>query len=329
MNIDFFKSEREKLIKQLRKWGSSTADAAVDPRCRHFAQDGIEGFIPYRLESNFVVVFGDPVCSALEMPRLVKSFHEYCRKNKNNIAYIITTKKFACWAINNSCSSLLEFGQELYLNPTLDDPQKGPLGALLRKKIRRAVREGVKVEEYLSFDELFEKNIEEMAGAWIKGRSGPQVYISKMCLFQDRFGRRWFYGKKDGEIVGLALLNQLEERGGWVLSQIILSPNAPVGTSELLVSQVIETLAKEKVAYISFGAVPAKELGDIQGLSKISSGLIRFLFKVCRKLFHFDGKKIFWQKFQPKTEPSYVLFSSTSIKIKDIAGIIKAANMSL
>lgn len=329
MKIDLKESEREKIVKLVRKWGSSTSDAVLDLHCKHYTLDGIEGLVPYRLESNCAVVFGDPICSFEDMPTLVKSFHDHCKKNKNSIVYVIATKKFASWAINNVCSSMIEFGEELFLRPCKDDPKEGAEGALLRKKLRRAEREGVKVAEYTNNDPILEKKIEDMANSWLLGRRGPQVYISHVSLFKDRFGKRWFYAKKAEEIIGMALLNKIEGRGGWVLSQVIISPNASIGTSELLVSSAIDALAKEASFYISFGAVPAQKLGDIQGLRKFSSWLIKFVFKLSRKLFHFDGKKVFWQKFQPKGEPAYVLFGESNIKINDILGLIKAVNMSL
>ena len=45
--------------------------------------------------------------------------------------------------------------------------------------------------------------------------------------------------------MGIALLNRLESRQGWLLSQVILAPDAPIGTSELLVSSVVKILSAE------------------------------------------------------------------------------------
>jgi lysylphosphatidylglycerol synthetase-like protein (DUF2156 family) len=320
---------REKTIKLLRLWGTSPADASLDSVCKHFIIPEIEGFVPYRVESGCAIVFGDPVCSLSDRAKLVSAFHQYCQEKKNSIVYLIASKQFSQWAIHNQCSSSIEFGEELFLNPQQDQGAVGSEGALLRKKIRKALREGVKIKEHDAYDFVFEKKIEETIKDWLDARKGPQVYIAHVRLFQDRFGRRWFYAMQKDQIVAVAILNRLEAKQGWLLSQIFLSPQAPVGASESIVDGIIKTLKNEHCSYLTFGAVPAQELKDIQGLNFFSSWLIRRVFSIARKLFHLDGKRVFWQKFQPKGEASYVLFSGLRIKIRDIIGIIRALNVSI
>ena len=147
----------------LRQWGNSTADAALDMACKHFVHPEVEGFIPYRVEAGCAVVFGDPVCASEQMPGLVAAFHSFCRQNKNNVIYLIASERFAMWAIQNTCSSMIEFGHELFLNPHKDRPEAGHQGALLRKKIRRAAKEGLLMHEHMQIDPEAEDIINKTA----------------------------------------------------------------------------------------------------------------------------------------------------------------------
>lgn len=320
--------KREKIVELVHKWGNSTVDAVLDPLSIHFTVPEIEGFIAYRLESRCAVIFGDPVCSPLNIDRLVTSFHTYCEEQDNSIIYVIVSDKFAKWAVDKLGSASVEFGQELTVNPFKDDPRKGSGGRQLRQKVRRAIREGVVVEEYKNSDPQMEQAMESVASSWLGSRKGPQVYISHMQLFKEKEGKRWFYAKLGNNIIGTALLNRLDSREGWVLNRIILSPDAVVGTSEFLVLTVIDYLAKESCGYLSFGAVPTEKLGRIRGFKRFSSCMIYSMFHVAKRMFHLDGKQVFWEKFQPRGEPSHVLFGKSRIKIGDIKALIYALNMS-
>jgi len=75
--------------------------------------------------------------------------------------------------------------------------------------------------------------------------------------------------------------------------------------------------------------VPAKKLSHIHGLNKFSCSLIQLFFLAARRLFYLDGKKVFWKKFQPHNQKSYVLCSNKKIKIRDLWGLASAANMRL
>lgn len=319
---------REKIVGLVHRWGNSAAEAALDLLCSYFSIPEMEGVIPYRLESGCAVIFGDPICAPENVPKLSQAFHDYCAEQSKNIIYVVTTEKFAKWAVNNLCGAAVAFGEELTINPSKDDPTKGPGGRVLRQKIRRALREEVSVHEYVEVDPLLEKEIEGVAESWLEVRKGPQVYISHISFFRERLGKRWFYTKEGSKVTGVATLHRLESREGWLLNRIVLTKDAAVGSSEILVSAIIEKLEQEECNYLTFGAVPAQELCSIHGFRKISSFAIRTFFGIARKVFHLDGKRVFWQKFQPKGETSYVLFGKSKIKIKDVLGIIRALNMS-
>jgi lysylphosphatidylglycerol synthetase-like protein (DUF2156 family) len=321
--------ERDLIVKYVRRWGNSTSDAALDPGCNIFITPNVKGFISYKVGYKCAVAYGDPICAPNDKPKLSNAFHDFCKNEGLSIVYAITSEKFSKWAIKNVCNTLVEFGEELIIDPANHDPKKGPQGGLVRKKIKRAIQEGTTVHEYLEHDAKLEKDIEEVGSAWLNARKGPQVYIAPVRIFDDRLGKRWFYAKKGDRIIGVLLLDEVQIHSGWLFSSVMMTPDAPNGTPELLVTTAIESLKNENCNYATFGAVPGKQLKEIIGLSKIYTWLVRTVYSAVRRIFRLDGKKIFWGKFQPTSQSTFLLFSEPKIGLNEIRSLMKALNVNL
>ncbi|MBA3720931.1 MAG: DUF2156 domain-containing protein [Parachlamydiaceae bacterium] len=315
-------------IDWIRRWGSSTTDAILDPSCKIFTTSNIPGMIGYRLEFGCVYVFGDPVCSKETKDEFVEAFHRYCNENQWNVIYVITSLEFKNWAITNKYTQIsIEFGEELFIDPQKDPrAETGNHASLVRRKVKHAQNEGVTAHEYVNSDIKIEHAIEQVGIKWLKNRKGPQIHISNVHLFENRLGKRWFFAQCNDSIVGVLLLNKLEAHDGWLMNHLMITPEAPHGTPELLVVTALETVANENCHYVTFGATPNKEIKEIIGLKKTGSCIVRKIFSTARWIFNLDSRKTFWEKFHPQGTPTYLLFKNPRIKIKDIAGLMRAMN---
>ena len=319
------------IVQKVRKWGGSCTDAVLDPHCKIFTTPNVDGLIGYRMEKGCAVVYGDPICPPSDIPFLTKQFHAYCQAEKRSIIYLAVSESFARWAVKHVCTTLIEFGQELYLDPEVDKPSKssGSYACLVRRKVKHATNGGIKVHEYRETNPAIEKEIEEVGRAWIKSRKGPQIHISNVYLFANRVGKRWFYATLQGKIIGVLLLNQLEHLKGWHLNHLMVSQNAPGGTPEILLMTAVDTVAAEHARHLSFGPIIAAQLGEIEGLGKISSLLAHWAFNMANRIFNLQGRKGFWEKFQPRTAKTFLLFSKPRIGINELKGLMQALNVSL
>lgn len=321
---------KDQIVEIVRKYAGSMADAILDPSCQYFSTPNVEGIIGYRQELDSMVVFGDPVCASQDIPVLTKAFHEFCESKGKSVVYISASESFAKWAIQNVCHTMIEAGKECYINPQ-NDPraQTGTHASLVRRKVKHAQKEDVVVLEYLKSDVMVQGAIEEVGKEWLHSRKGPQIYISHVHLFDNPKGKRWFYAKKNNEVVGVVLLNQLQSRNGWHLNHLMITPEAPHGTSELLVVSALDTVRNEGCHYVTFGTVPSKHLGKMEGMGKLSAWVTKFLFQCTRMIFHLDGHLSFWEKFHPEHLPVYILFSQSKVKIREMVGLMKAMNISV
>lgn len=322
--------DRGLLIASVRKWGDITTDAVLDPVCKLFQTPHIDGVIGYRLASGYAVVYGDPICAQENKGELAQAFHQYCLKQGYTDFYLMVSEEFARWALKHFCHILLEYGDKVILNPQNNPLENsGTKGSLVRRKVKQAVREGVVFQEYTTAEASIEQGIEHVANAWLKKREGPQIHISHVYPFADRPGKRWFYVTRKGLIIGVIILNQIQGGKRWLMNHLMVSPDAPHGTSELLVVNTLEALKKEGCSYVTCGASPAKNLGEVCGLGRTSEWCIRNMYSLLYRFFHLEGLMTFWAKFQPEGERTYLLFSEKKIHLGTIKAILKGLNVTI
>ncbi len=312
-------SKREALVEMVRRWGGPTSDAVLDPSNVIFEHPDVPGFVGYRKISNCAAIYGDPVCAAEDKPKLAKAFHQFADEQKFSTVYISASKDYAHWAIENVCGAIVEYGEEFFFT-TPSDPRKGSgnHASLVRRKIKQAIRENVTVQEYIRHDPAVESGIEKVKEQWLASRRGFQVHISNVYLFQDCFGKRWFYAKQGDRIVGVIVLNHLQARSGWLLNHLMVVPDAPNGVSEFLIASVFEALEKEGCQHVTVGSVAAKKLGEMRGINRFSRFICHLIFTIASKIVHLERLNTFWGKFEPGAAPAYLLFGRKKIGLREL-----------
>ncbi|MDP1879428.1 MAG: phosphatidylglycerol lysyltransferase domain-containing protein [Parachlamydiaceae bacterium] len=320
--------DRETLIKYVRQWGGVNTNGLLDKDCLIFTSPEIEGFIGYKVVSSYAIVYGNPVCSEEKIPNLANAFEQFCHQNMLKTLYTMVSLDFAKWAITNHSAIAIEFGFNLVFNPHhLPTKNIGSKGGLVRRKVKHALKEGVVVHEYIGEDRHVEEQIEYIVNSWIQNRRGFQIHLCHVTVFQDRVGKRWFYAKKDGVIVGFLVLNELKSQQGWLLNNIMFLKNAPNGISELLIISALEALDKEGCRMVLVGPIPKKDLTNMIGLNPFKTFLFRIVYKFIRNIFGLSGQEIFWDKFQVDSyEDSYLVFPHGKLGFGSIRSVIQVFN---
>ncbi len=312
--------------KWIQRWGKSISQVVLDGKCDFFCLTDVEGLIGYRIEYGCAVIFGDPICAIEDAPRLALAFQSYCQERNMNFVYLISSEEFAKWAINNLCEVMIQVGDELIFDPQ-SDFKDGHKGYKLRNKENHARKIGLSVEEYVSTDYEIEQEIEQAASAWLKARRGPQISLGPLSFFENRKDKRYFYIKDAERIIGAAMLSRIEMCQGWLLKFLVTVPKAPRGASELLMISILDHLRKENCHFLTYGMVPAKYLGEMKGLGKVSSWLAHTVFILAKWFFNLSQRKQYWQKFRPKTEPVYLLIHK-KLGLQEIRAIMKVLTIS-
>jgi lysylphosphatidylglycerol synthetase-like protein (DUF2156 family) len=308
-------------------WGTSASIAILDPLCKVFQIPEIDGIIGYHEGTRCMVVVGDPLCAPEDMIKLSNAFHAFSKERKRNVVYMLATSPFVELSLRDSPKSFMQIADELIVDPA-NNPIEGSKGRKLRNKISHAQRDGLEVKEYIREDKDLEESISNAASEWLKQRKGPQLYLANVNLFEERVGKRWFYAEKNGNIVGVLLLNRLESKKGWLFNLLMATPEAPWGTSEMLAVKTLEQLRNEDCHYVTFGVVTGDSIGEIKGMGPITVWFAHFGYKLANWFFDLTGRKKYWTKFQPKSDTTYLLLNTPKIGVRDVVDIMRALNAS-
>lgn len=311
-------------------FGGPASNVLLDPRSECFEEAGIRGAIAFRRFGRCAVALGDPVSPSADAIELSEAFRSYCADNGwYSIHAVIGSDMAAHFRRLNL--GLIEFGVEqiLRLEPTGGSSYIRDL----RKKLKRARQAGVDIVEYrpgYQPDAASEAAMTNLAKDWLANRRGPQTYWATIDLFRARGITRWFCGMVGGKLVGVLSLLELRNREGYLIEHILWHPDAPVGTSELLITRATEALAAEGCHSASFGPAPAHELGEVSGFSSSTQTLAHWIYRHCCRIFTLDSKVLYRQKFRPSaTEPLYLAFDPPRLRLDTLQALGRVFNFSM
>jgi hypothetical protein len=54
--------QKSKLADYVRRWGNSASTTLFNSNCLIFSVPGLDGLVGYRIDSNYAIVFGEPLC---------------------------------------------------------------------------------------------------------------------------------------------------------------------------------------------------------------------------------------------------------------------------
>jgi lysylphosphatidylglycerol synthetase-like protein (DUF2156 family) len=311
----------------LKLWVMQHTLKLLEPSSIWFIAPGIEGVLGYRIEGLCAVVLGDPITRPEDKRKLALAFVEYCKQQGYNITYITLSQEFVEKIDHTICTTLLEIGEELVIDPRLDLKQ-GSLGRVIRRKTNHVQAEGVELLEHSVGDVQAMRQIHEVIQVWQSTRQGAQIYYASIEVFEEMEQKRWFYARQQGAIIGVALLYYLESSLGWVVHMLMIDPKAPCGTSEALVHFLVEGLKKEGCTFLSCGVVQREMIGEIRGLGSFGCMVARCVFKCAMKLFSLDGRRIFWKKFRPHRTKVFLAFSRPCVGIQELRAMSSVFNVS-
>lgn len=319
------------IVHYLDRFGNAASIGLLHPSCKVFSDSSIDGIIGYRMEHNCAVVIGEPLCAAQDKIALAKVFYDFCKNQKKKSIYALTSEAFTNESLACFGGSALQFGHDIIIDPTIDTRTlTGRYPHHLRQKFNHGLANGLSAYEYEDTRFGLEETFKRIAKEWLSQRKGFQAFMLPIDIFGHRSSKRWFYSKKDSQVVGLLMLSQLPAYKGWVLNgSIMLTPEAPNSTSEFLMLHVLEKLRNEGCSYLSIGPTVAPDIERLEGFDWLSQAVITYGMKSIRKLLKMNDRQRFWNKFQPHKEPSFIIINSPRTGLQEAAAIFKAFNVNI
>jgi len=320
-------------VELVRRYGGVVSHAALDPSRSTFRAAGIDGLVGFLVVRRCAVVLGDPVCAPEQKAPLADAFAAHCAGKGWSILYANASAAMQAYSRERGYASM-EFASLLLADPR-NDPEAGHAGRHLRQHLNHTRRMGVTVHEYLGEeppDTRLEAQAQAACEGWLADRRGPQMYLGRPRLFEDREGRRWFVAEHGGSVVGfLSMLRVSCVEGCSLVNIVFSSPAAPPRTNELMVSAALRALREEGADLVCLGVGPLAALGRIEGCGgAVTECLSRVLYRWVAGRMHLHGKTVFWEKFRvTRVEPLYLLFQSPRIGLGEFNALLRAFHFSV
>jgi len=302
------------------RYGSAASEAMFDFPCHFFRLENFKGIIAYRIEYNCAVVVGDPICPPEEIAILTNAFHKFCKDEHLNIIYITVSKGFATF-LEKKNKICIHVCDELIFDPQIDLSQASHR---MQHRMEKARKRGLTFHEYIPIDKELEQSLLDVGNKWESSIKGPHVFLGHLNFFESYTGKRWFYVKDGEKIVSMAMLSKLEAHHGWLLKFLVTAQTKGFHeTSEFMMMSLLDTLKKENCQFLSKGMLPVDTFEEVKGLNYASTQTLKGIYNLISLLFKFKKRKAYWQRYHPKTVPSYLILTSPKRSLNEINALIK------
>ncbi|MEP6780391.1 MAG: phosphatidylglycerol lysyltransferase domain-containing protein, partial [Gemmatimonadaceae bacterium] len=262
------------------------------------------GFIGFIDTGSAWVVAGEPVAAHSDSIAVAERFVNYAHANEKRVSFFAT---------EGALASSPRFRRVLIGEQPTWNPQEwtGMLSTnrSLREQLRRARAKGVQTRE-IGVAEIdvagvngksLRETLNSIVRRWLATRPMPSMhFLVELEPFAHFESRRLFVAERDGVAIAFLSAAPVAARKGWLFEHLLRDPDAPNGSTELLVDCAMRTLSAQGVSWATLGLAPLA--GDV-------SGWLRMTRMVARPFFNFRGLASFKGKLRPSNwEAIYLVY---------------------
>jgi phosphatidylglycerol lysyltransferase len=254
------------------------------------------------LEVGRTWLASEPLSSEADLETVTAEFLEYAAGRKRLVAFVPVTERFARAGVRVGLDCI-PVGKSPYFNLAEWNLSGKKLGTV-RNELNKARREGV-VVECVPGAQLPREEAERLQELWIGTRRSTGfgwVFASDTFSFPT-YQKHFLARAADGRLVGLLSAAPLPARNGYYFKDLHRHPEAPKGTSDLLIVSGIEHLRAGGFSVATPGTVP---LHGIDDPAAVRHGNYAFLMRMMNmlekrgeKLYGFSGLYVWKSRFAP------------------------------
>jgi pimeloyl-ACP methyl ester carboxylesterase len=287
---------------------------ALTPGIRSWTSTDAKGAVAYNEFGKVWLVPGDPLATADDVAQVTGGFLRAARAQGRVVGFMPATEQFAKHSRRLGLRAI-RIGSAPYFDLATWAP-RGDRAKKARAGVNQARRAGVRVTEVLEIDERLVRETARVCKSWLTTRRSAIgfAWLFSIDLFQHQERKKYFTARDaNGRLVGFLAASPIPARDGWYLEDVLRGKNAPNGTTELLVVEVLELLAREGAKLATLGTAPMAMEGAVDSEvhdSRVLSRVTRLVATCFSVFYNFDGVRRFKTKFAPSWwESEYVLIS--------------------
>jgi phosphatidylglycerol lysyltransferase len=308
---------RARAFELVQRYGwNATAFQTLEAGYTYFFH-GNDACVAYVDTGQAWVAAGAPIAPPSALISTATAFREAARKARRRCCMFATEQRFR--ELTQPDWHALAIGEQPVWDPR-DWPDTLTRHASLREQLRRARAKGVSVR-LLEPRELesgpTRKALLELAARWFATRSmAAMSFLVHLELTQPML-RRCFVAEQAGALVGFAGVIPVPAREGWFIEDLLRDPNAaPNGTTELMVDAVMRWAAADGCEWLTLGLAPLA--GEVSGALKLTR-------KLTKRLYDFDGLRVFKAKLRPRSwSPIYLSHPAQQVSLTSLLDALTA-----
>jgi len=310
-----FPDSRIELLRLQQQFGyNAHALVGIAPETRIWSCPEFQGAVSYNEFGKVWLVTGDPLASAENIADVADSFLQASRAHGRVVGFMPATQRFARLSRRVGLRAI-KVGAAPYFDLATWAP-RGDRAKKARAGVNQARRSGVRVAIVDKIDEKLISESSCLCKSWLSTRRSALKFgwLFSVDLFQHKERKKYFTARDaTGKLVGFLAASPIPARDGWYLEDVLRRPDAPNGTTDLLVVEVLELLRRDGAKLATLGTAPMAKEGSIDPdveSSLLLSTLVRIVAACFSIFYNFDGVRRFKAKFAPSWwENEYILLS--------------------
>ena len=282
----------------------------------HRSDDGRESVVAYVQAAGFLVVASGPVGPKDCIAETMLAFADFATEKRSKLLLV----GIEPWIVESMGSNVDAFDVfKIGEQPEWDTSRyhlQGPERRSLRGQVNRAMNKGVKVrrvgsEELERAPGSLRLEIEHILGRW---RDSRRIAVLRFMVNLEPFtfsGQRRYYVAEHGHHpVGFLAAVPVYGRNGWFLEDVIRVPDAPNGTSELLIHHAILDAQANGEDFLTLGLSPLTGIEGGPGEHRFLRWGLRQTSRRMGSLYGFEGLRAFKARLHPdRWVPQFALMS--------------------
>ena len=265
--------------------------------------------IGYKKRGRYLVCGGEPACSQKEYREVLFEFELWARRQGLEVIYFGVEKAEA--RPHHRYSSIVLGAEPIwepsYWNACMEQ------SAGLRKQLRRATNKGIAIVEIAAGAATARDSMRRTLARWVASRAMPPLgFLADVRPpFVADEQQVILAGLQHGQMVAYITACPIPQVRGYLIDQIVRTPDAPNGTSELLIDAMMCRLHRLGTQFVSLGLVALSTNAPKAPMEASWLGMAqRLARRFGSQWYNFAGLEAFRSRLRPQRwEPLYMIFS--------------------
>ena len=319
------RADVERVRELIQSHGESTVSAyALAEDTDHFFSTNRRAVIAYRFESDVLLVIGDPIGPAEEIPALLVAFERFCREHDWQFAFYQARPEHLAQYESMGWRAL-HLGEDPILwtdRFTLEGSAMGEVRRAAHKLSQQGLQISIFRPDLSPFskapdhDALLE-SLRRISNEWLADKPGGEKGFCMGRFDASQLDAVLLLLARDpaqGIVEAFCTWTPIPARCGWALDLMRRRREAPSGAMEWLIARSVEDAREhgEGMMSLSLSALVRVETGNTSGPSVGGSEETAraFLIERLARFYDFQGLFRWKRKFMPSFEARYLVYAN-------------------